>query len=78
VRFVRGVLRATPHPEAVPTTLTCGAEEENINNNRLMAEALAAQGYGARLHEVRGVHDWKAWRRALHPHLTRLLSRVWE
>ena len=39
--------------EPVRWSMTCGAEEENIHNNRLMAGALAAQGYDARLAEVR-------------------------
>jgi S-formylglutathione hydrolase FrmB len=61
----------------VPATLTCGAAEENAANNRLMARALAAQGFGAELHEVADLHNYVAWRDALDPHLTRLLARVW-
>ena len=60
----------------MPTVLTCGAGEENVHNNRLMAAALAAQGYPATLHEVAGGHDFTAWRDAFDPHLTRLLGRV--
>jgi len=56
----------------VPTTLTCGAAEENIHNNREMAETL-----GAPLHEVTDTHNYTAWRDALDPHLTRLLADVW-
>jgi enterochelin esterase-like enzyme len=77
VRFVRGVLRSSSHPERVPATLTCGADEENIHNNRLMVHALRAQGYQASLAEVPGHHDYTGWRNALHPHLTRLLARAW-
>jgi len=77
VRFVRGVLRADSHPEPVPVTMTCGIEEENIQNNRLMAAALRAQGYDATLAEVPDLHNYTGWRDALDPHLTRLLARVW-
>jgi enterochelin esterase-like enzyme len=77
-RFVGGVLRAAiPPTEAVPAILTCGAEEENVHNNRVMASALAAQGYPGRLHEVAGLHDYTGWRDALDPHLTRLLASLW-
>ena len=44
VRFVGRVLRTTAFDEPVPVAMTCGAEEENIHNNRLMASALAAAG----------------------------------
>lgn len=77
VRFVRGVLRAGSHDDPVPVAMTCGAAEENAHNNRLMAAALAAQGYDLRLVEVRGGHDWAAWRGAFDPHLTGLLARMW-
>lgn len=76
VRFVRATLR-DPAARRVPVALTCGADEENVHNNRLMAAALAAQGYPARLHEVDGGHDFAAWRSALQPHLLALLRRVW-
>jgi enterochelin esterase family protein len=77
VRFVRDVVRARSHPETLPAIMTCGAEEENVHNNRLTAAALAAQGYDIRLHEVSDLHNYTSWRDALHPHLTRLLRRLW-
>jgi len=77
VRFVRGVLRAAMFAEAVPVSMTCGAEEENIRNNRLMASALSAQGYDTRLAEVPDLHNYTGWRDAFDPHLTRLLARLW-
>lgn len=77
VRFVRGVLRASPHPEPVPVSMTCGIEEENIDNNRLMVSALRGQGYDATLAEVPDLHNYTGWRDALDPHLTRLLAGVW-
>jgi enterochelin esterase family protein len=77
VRFVTGVLRASSHPEPLPVIMTCGAEEENVHNNRVMASALAAQGYDARLHEVPDLHNYTSWRDAFDPHLTGLLKRLW-
>lgn len=77
VRFVRGVLCARSHPEPLPTVMTCSAEEENIDNNRLMVAALAHQGYAAGLHEVAGHHNYTSWRGALDPHLTGLLKHLW-
>jgi len=77
VRFVRAVLREASHPDPVPVVLTCGAAEENVHNNRVMARALAGQGYDAALHEVGGGHDFGAWGDALDPWLTGLLARLW-
>ncbi|MGZ6565281.1 MAG: alpha/beta hydrolase [Solirubrobacteraceae bacterium] len=76
-RFVGGVLRASLHADPVRTVMTCGAEEENVHNNRLMASSLAAQGYAVRLHEVPDLHNYTGWRDAFDPHLTRLLARLW-
>lgn len=77
VRFVRAVLRGGSHPEPLPASMTCGSEEENVHNNRVMAAALAAQGYDARLREVPDLHNYTSWRDAFDPYLTRLLSRLW-
>jgi enterochelin esterase-like enzyme len=76
-RFVSGVLRASLHAAPVQAIMTCGAEEENIHNNRLMVSSLAAQGYAARLHEVPDLHNYTSWRDALHPYLTELLAGLW-
>jgi enterochelin esterase family protein len=76
VRTVDAVLRASGHPRPVPTVMTCGTLEENLANNRIMARALAAQGYDVTLREVRDVHSYTAWRDALDPSLTRLLREV--
>ena len=80
VRFVAGVLdRAAQDSTAqhqdrpVPVVLTCGAIEENVDNNRLMAQALRARGYPVALHELPDMHNYTAWRDAFDPHLTRLL-----
>jgi enterochelin esterase-like enzyme len=76
LRFTGQVRRATRGP-AVPIAMTCGAIEENLANNRDMAQALRGQGYDVAFAEVGGGHDWTAWRNAFEPHLTTLLRRVW-
>lgn len=76
VRFVREVRHARTGP-AVPVTLTCGAAEENLANNRDVAEALRVQGYPVAFAENPDAHTWTGWRDTLHPHLTGLLRRVW-
>jgi enterochelin esterase-like enzyme len=75
VRVVRRILRTSAQP--IPVQLTCGTAEENVFNNRVMARALAEQGYDARLDEVPDMHNYTGWRDAFDPHLTRLLGRVW-
>jgi enterochelin esterase-like enzyme len=75
VRVVRRILRTTAKP--IPVQLTCGTVEENVFNNRVMARALAEQGYDARLDEVPDLHNYIAWRDAFDPHLTRLLEKAW-
>jgi enterochelin esterase family protein len=77
VRFVRGILGSDAFPTPVPVALTCGAAEENVHNNRLMARTLAGQGYDVTLHELTDTHNYTAWRDAFAPHLTGLLERVW-
>jgi enterochelin esterase-like enzyme len=77
VRFVRAVRRAAAHEDPIRVSMTCGREEENLANNRLMADALRAQGYDVGLAEVGGGHDYPSWRDALDPHLTGLLAAVW-
>jgi enterochelin esterase family protein len=75
-RSVDGVLRAGGHRAPVPVVMTVGRIEENLENNRTMARALAAQGYDLALHELPDVHNYTAWRDALDPYLTRLLRMV--
>ena len=77
VRVVRRILRASDHRDPIPVQLTSGAAEENVFNNRVMARALAEQGYEARLDEVPDLHNYIGWRDAFDPHLTRLLQQVW-
>ncbi len=76
-QFVRRVRAARSWRYPAPTVLTCGTGEENLHNNRLMAAALAAQGYPAVLKEVPDAHNYVGWRDAFDPHLTELLARVW-
>jgi enterochelin esterase family protein len=76
VRFAGRVVRSGDGPP-VPAMLTCGAAEENVHNNRDMAQALRRQGYPVDLAEVRDAHNVTAWRDALDPHLTNLLHHVW-
>src|SRR5690349_6648021 len=60
IPFVGTVIRVPGVP--VPTGLTCGLVEENLDNNRRMATALRAQGYVAPLAEVPDGHNFTAWR----------------
>lgn len=76
VRSVDAVLRSGGHPSPVPTVMTCGCIEENLANNRIMARALAAQGYDVSLREVPDVHSYTAWRDALDPWLSGLLRET--
>ena len=76
-RFVTDTRRRTIAEEAVPTTLTCGTVEENLGNNRRMANALHAQGYRVGFVEMPDAHNYVAWRDTFDPHLTGLLCEVW-
>src|SRR3954469_18295535 len=76
--FVESVLRAGPAVEPVPIVMTCGLIEENVENNRLMTRALAAQGYDTRLVENRDVHTYIGWRDTFDPNLVDLVGRVLE
>jgi enterochelin esterase family protein len=76
-RFVGSVLNTRDGARPVPTTITCGLDEENYANNAVLAQALAAQGYPVDFHAARGGHAWPTWRRALEAHLAPLLRRAW-
>jgi enterochelin esterase family protein len=71
VGFVSETLRLG-YRTLVPTSLTCGAAEENIHNNRELAASLHAP-----LHELCDTHNYTAWRDAFDPHLSRLLAAAW-
>ena len=76
IRFVADVHSGSLPARRVPVVLTCGVIEENVENNRLMVNALRAGGYQATLHEVPDVHNYTAWRDAFDPYLTRLLRQT--
>jgi enterochelin esterase family protein len=76
VGFVTEVRDGGLPSKPVPAVFTCGAIEENIDNNRLMSNTLHSRGYPAALHEVPDMHNYTAWRDALDPYLTELLGRV--
>ncbi len=75
-RFVAEVASAVADPAPVPTAMTCGGLEENLGNNRAMADTLRGLGYSLTLQEVADVHNFTAWRDALDPSLTQLLTEV--
>jgi enterochelin esterase-like enzyme len=76
-RFVGGLLGARTAATPIPITLTCGAPEENLANNRAVAGALGRQGHDVALHVTRDAHNYVGWRDALDPHLIDLLGRAW-
>jgi enterochelin esterase-like enzyme len=76
-RFVGSVHGRRGYAAAVPTTLTCGTAEENLDNNRALAEALLRRGWEVRTSWNRDAHNWISWRDSLHPHLAELLLRAW-
>ena len=75
-RFVRTIHDATVDRRPVPTVITCGAAEENLSNNTAMAEQLRRLGYAVAQVTVRDAHNFTAWRDALDPHLTGLITRL--
>jgi enterochelin esterase family protein len=77
VRFIGKLHRQTESAPPVPTVLTCGLAEENLHNNREMAETLRRQGYPVTLAEVPDAHNYTGWRDAFDPYLTDLLRKVW-
>ena len=76
-RFVGRVLNDARAATPIAITLTCGAPEENLANNRAVAAALRRQGHDVALHVNRDAHNYVAWRDTLDPHLVELLARAW-
>ena len=74
-RFVGSLRRDPGRP--IPVTITVGLDEENLANNRALAETLAGSGYDVELHETSGGHDWPVWKRQLKARLPDLLERAW-
>jgi enterochelin esterase family protein len=73
VQFVAAVHRGPRPTRPVPTVVTCGADEENLANNRRMVRVLLRLGYRVRFVVVPGGHDYASWRAAFDPHLPDLL-----
>ena len=76
-RFVSQVHGRKGFVPAIPTTITCGCVEENLDNNRALAAALLRRGWDVHAFWNRDAHNWIAWRDALHPQLADLLLRAW-
>ena len=74
---VREARRVSPLAPHVPTVITCGTAEENLANNRALAEALGERGWPVTTFWNRDAHNWTAWRDALQPQFAELLLRVW-
>jgi enterochelin esterase-like enzyme len=74
--FVGEVHAAAADPKPVPTVITCGTTEENLANNEAMAATLRRLGYPTEFARVRDSHNYTAWRDALDPHLTALVTEV--
>ena len=74
--FVTEVTQAPETRYPLPITMTCGVIEGNVDNNRLLADAIAGQGFDVRFVEVPDMHTYTAWRDAFDPHLTDLLTRA--
>jgi len=75
-RFV-DALAAGGTADPVAVVMTCGTVEENLPGNRVVRDALAAQGYRVGLAEHRDAHNWIAWRDTLDPWLVGLLEELW-
>ena len=76
-RFVGRMLDARPATTPIPITITCGAPEENLTNNRAMAPRCAARGTTSTFTINRDAHNFVGWRDTLDPHLPDLLARAW-
>jgi len=76
-RFVGEVHGRRGFAALVPTVVTCGTAEENLENNHALVDALARRGWPLTAHWNRDAHNWIAWRDALQPYLADLLLRAW-
>jgi enterochelin esterase-like enzyme len=76
-RFIGEVHGRKGFAPRLPTTVTCGKAEENLDNNHALAAALERRGWDVRTCWNRDAHNWISWRDALHPHLAELLLRAW-
>ena len=73
-RFVGVMHRAGRAEPPLRIVMTCGTIEENLANNRLMADALRDSGHQVEVHTVPDGHTYTAWRDALDPALLDLLA----
>jgi enterochelin esterase family protein len=75
-RFVSRIAGGQSEVAPIPVTVTCGTGEENLANNRWLAETLGERGWPVELVEHRDAHNWVSWRDSLHPHLAELILQV--
>lgn len=73
IDFVSSVRRARKPRGDARMAMTCGADEGNLANNRLMAETLGRLGHVVDLTIVPGGHTWPQWRASLAEALPPLL-----
>jgi len=69
-------LTAASAPRPVPVLMTCGAIEENLANNQLMAAALRRQGHSVTTRVVPDAHTMIGWRDAWSPELDDLICAL--
>ena len=74
---VDALTRRRRSKNAISVAMTCGEQEENMANNRAVADALRAAGHDVALRSLPDLHNYTAWRDALHPSLTALLQAAW-
>jgi enterochelin esterase family protein len=74
---VDALTRPRRRSPAATVALTCGEHEENMANNRAVAEILRAAGHRVTLRSLPDLHNYTAWRDGLHPSLTDLLRGCW-
>ena len=84
-RFYQRLVRFTATLDAQPeryrgltVAMTCGTGEENLENNCAAAARLAAVGVDVNLTQNRDAHNFIGWRDCWHPHLTTLLTSMWD
>jgi enterochelin esterase-like enzyme len=74
---VEAITRRRRARQPIAIGMTCGEHEENMANNRAVAESLRAAGHYVALRSLPDLHNYTAWRDALHPSLTALLRGAW-
>lgn len=77
VRFVEDLVADPARLEGLHVTLTCGTGEENLANNRSLAQRLTRTGVPTQLIENRDGHNHVGWRDCLDPGLADLMRAVW-